>query len=507
MLIRINEPLLLFNHDQALDDPRDGLTLFGPLKNKPPFGISYGIIGTGCGVERFYRWTNNIAKPISAKGLSQKLWVPFPGFEAAFGVPFSKKAVSENIIDEKQLSEILKNTDSYQRVHDTVDLFVSPILDFYKKQDEGLDVWFLISPEEIFKTCRPKSKVAPNPGSGRINIRRRIETAKAIKMGQEFLFTGMNEFYKPYQFYNDFRKQLKARLIIEGVRDPVQIIRETTLAPNEFLNSQNERLRDLQPESQVAWNLLSTAFYKSGGKPWKLNGVRSGVCYLGMVYKKLDKEIDPRASCCAAQMFLDSGEGVVFKGAVGPWRSLEGKDYHLNFESAKEIVGRAIVAYKDVLHTQESPKEIFIHGRTYLNDEEWDGFLAGVSSETKIIGVRIRQSPIKLFRHGNYYLLRGMAYLENSKKAHLWTTGYIPRFQTVPSQGIPIPLSIEVIKGDADINVVVQDIYALTKLNYNSCQYGDSEPITLKFADNIGEILAAGPIEKDVAPMPFKFYI
>ena len=31
--------------------------------------------------------------------------------------------------------------------------------------------------------------------------------------------------------------------------------------------------------------------------------------------------------------------------------------------------------------------------------------------------------------------------------------------------------------------------------------------ITLSFADNIGEILTAGPIEKDEAPLSFKFYI
>jgi len=35
----------------------------------------------------------------------------------------------------------------------------------------------------------------------------------------------------------------------------------------------------------------------------------------------------------------------------------------------------------------------------------------------------------------------------------------------------------------------------------------DGKPITLKFADKIGEILIAAPIEKDKAPLAFKFYI
>jgi hypothetical protein len=31
-------------------------------------------------------------------------------------------------------------------------------------------------------------------------------------------------------------------------------------------------------------------------------------------------------------------------------------------------------------------------------------------------------------------------------------------------------------------------VLALTKLNYNSCQYADGAPIKLKFADAVGEV-------------------
>jgi RHS repeat-associated protein len=41
--------------------------------------------------------------------------------------------------------------------------------------------------------------------------------------------------------------------------------------------------------------------------------------------------------------------------------------------------------------------------------------------------------------------------------------------------------------GDTDLRTVCQDIFALTKLNYNSCIYGDGRPVTLRFADMIGE--------------------
>lgn len=53
----------------------------------------------------------------------------------------------------------------------------------------------------------------------------------------------------------------------------------------------------------------------------------------------------------------------------------------------------------------------------------------------------------------------------------------------------------------------MSDVFTLTKLNYNTCIYSDGVPVTLKFADMIGEILTAGPIQNDLPPLPFKYYI
>jgi hypothetical protein len=65
---------------------------------------------------------------------------------------------------------------------------------------------------------------------------------------------------------------------------------------------------------------------------------------------------------------------------------------------------------------------------------------------------------------------------------------------------------VEIAKGEADIEIVAKDILALTKLNYNSCRYADGLPVTLRFADAVGEILVSGPI-KPLPPLAFRFYI
>ena len=505
-LVHLPEPTLTFGFDQDLNDPRDGLTLFGPYESQGVFGVSYGIVGTQEGIDFLRSWVERINSPLP-QIKDKTLGVPFPGFEAAFSVPFPKSPVVEKTVDKNVLMETLREPDGFQRVHAAVELYTKEILDFYKKGDASVKLWFVVSPEQVFKTCRPQSK----PLEAESNVPKKLvsmrkDRALRQRLGQSILFEDQIQDYEAYEFDADFRRQLKARLILERVSDPIQIVRETTLAPDSFKDKDGELIRELQPESQVAWNLSSTVFYKIGGKPWKLHGVRKGACYLGMVYKKTEDSPASQSACCAAQMFLDSGDGVVFSGAVGPWKSPEGEDYHLSEGAAREIIRKAIVAYQDLCEGRK-PDEIFVHGRTYFNDEEWRGFSDTGSSHAQVVGVRIRRGLLQLFRDGAYPILRGSALVENSRKGYVWTTGFIPRLESVPFAGVPYPLSVEIVQGESDILLVLKDILALTKLNYNACQFADGMPITLNFADKIGDILTSVHIEKDSAPLPFKFYI
>jgi hypothetical protein len=138
--------------------------------------------------------------------------------------------------------------------------------------------------------------------------------------------------------------------------------------------------------------------------------------------------------------------------------------------------------------------------------EEWSGFEEAVGS-IRMNGIRIRNEKIfKLFRSENYPVLRGIAYLRNDRSAFLWTKGFIPRIQSVLGLETPNPLSIQIVRGNANIRDVCKDIMSLTKLNYNTCIFCDGNPVTLKFADTIGEILTAGPNE-NLKVLPFMYYI
>jgi hypothetical protein len=131
----------------------------------------------------------------------------------------------------------------------------------------------------------------------------------------------------------------------------------------------------------------------------------------------------------------------------------------------------------------------------------------GTDSKTQLVGVRIRAaSDLKLYRRGEYPVLRGRAYIRDERTAYLWTKGFGPRLQTYPGREVPWPLLIDVCRGEADIRIVLGDITVLTKLTYNSCSFADGVPVTLRFADAVGQILPAGPLGT-IPPLAFKHYI
>ena len=107
-------------------------------------------------------------------------------------------------------------------------------------------------------------------------------------------------------YSTDFRRQLKARALTHRV--PIQVVRESTL----LLNPE-ETARNLTCPSDRAWNLATALYYKAGGKPWRLASARPGVCYIGLAFKRQDaKSPNSRNAVCAAQMFLDTGDGSCF---------------------------------------------------------------------------------------------------------------------------------------------------------------------------------------------------
>ena len=390
-------------------------------------------------------------------------------------------------------------SDRHHAIYAAVSLFEEQIRKRLREDDIVVDVWFVVIPDEVYFLGRPLSKV---PAIDQIKVPSALGPRLARRLAREpSMFEEDMKATLVYSYDLNFHHQIKARLL--DVRAVVQVVRESTLATLDSASTDSRR--GLQDPASLAWNLCTTAFYKVGGRPWKLAKLRDRVCYVGLVFKMNAASGAGGNSCYGAQMFLDSGEGLVFKGIDGNWYSGQTKEFHLSTTEAHKLLSRIVSAY--VAAHGHAPAELFVHGRTRFNEAEWEGFLSAVPPTTKLVGVRItRSQDMKLYRHGTTPVLRGTVYRLSKDRALLWTLGYTPRLKTYPGREVPNPLFVEVSKGEADIFSVLQDVMALTKLNFTACIFADGIPVTLRFADAVGEILTAAP-QIDGPPLPFRHYI
>lgn len=500
-LLLLEEPLLTFGYGQSSDFSKDGLLLFGPPSEVgQPNTIRYGVIGTSTGILLFRKWQKRILGVIPSKDPEKAHFQYWPGFASVFNADWPSIAIAEYEIDEAEISRTIRQEDRHHAIYNTASLINEPIIRHCREEERQPDIWFVVIPDIVYAYGRPKSLV---PKSEREPSRQAIGKKAADKfLMYGSLFDELVDDSKVYQFDLDFHAQLKARLLGKAV---LQIIRESTLGDGHYIEQGSVKKRPMQDPATTTWNLCTTTYFKSQGSPWKLANVREGVCYIGLVYKRDDTQVTHENVCCGAQMFLDSGDGVIFRGAMGPWASTDSNEYHLSKEAAADLMKTVLESYQE--KHGFFPKEVFIHGKTNFNDEEWEGFSSVIDVGTELTGVKILKSNrLKVFRAGKKPLVRGTAWIVDERNAYLWSSGYIPRLATYPGWEVPNPLEVSIQRGIADIEVVLKDVLGLTKLNYNACIYGDSKPVTLRFADSVGNILTATP-DRDQPPLPFKYYI
>jgi hypothetical protein len=505
-VLHFNEPLLEFNFKQTTPHPKDGLFLYGPHeRSKKTKEVRVGVIGTILGIKYFRAWAARLKKgiPVPPPGKTEKQdrlhLANFPGLEEAFGISLNDAEFVTCVLEVKAIDAATRIVNLHEAVNKVVKLYADKTRKHRENDERSVDLWILVVPEIIFERCKPNSRRTGLPmelGSfeKRKKARSDLPLLKDV-LTEEDLFDDAP----------DFHRQVKAEYL---TLSPTQILRETTLAPEEFKNRAGYPLRRTQDAATVAWNLATGLYYKTQPKPpWKLSGIRKGVCYIGLVYKTLPGDVSDHA-CCAAQMFLSEGDGVVFRGANGPWKKGD-YDYHLSAEAAKDLIKKVLTTYEEIHGC--APQELFIHGQTFYNDEEWTAFEAATPATTNVVGVRIKTTSgeTKLFRDGDYPVLRGTAMLLDEKNAYLWTNGYVPQLDTYIGPETPNPLFITALRSKAampELSTILSDIMGLTKINYNSCNYNDGLPVTVRFASMVGEVLTMGSA-KGADRQPFKFYV
>lgn len=494
-VLYLDEPSLQFASGQYAYDPHDGLAMFGPFSQDQPSHPqtpAYMIIGSPEGISAMRNWSEAMNRSVAVPEVRKhRLWPPYPGFEVAFGTRWSPEPAAVYELDRDKLLDASRKRDNHERCFAVVEQFMEAF-EKARKQDAKIAVAVCVVPDEVKTNCRTESRVADATDIGITHAEK-----KSRRRGQLELFETFDP--EQYRLSPDFRRQLKARTMRYDV--PLQIIQESTLRLSDDTQFGERRLTRL---SDRMWNLGTALYYKCGGKPWKLNTARDGVCYIGIAFRKSSDS--PKTACCAAQMFLDSGDGIVFLGEYGPWYSPDRNQFHLSRSAAKKLLEGVLQTYSD-LHGQPL-KEVFLHCRSSINKDEFAGFQDACPPGCKLVGIRVRSDGYgpRLFRDGRMPVIRGTFLKTSERSGFLYAAGFKPRLGTYDGWETPVPLRIDVQHGEAQIELVAADILGLTKLNYNACKLGDSQPVTVGFSDAVGEILISNPTITDRRPN-FKFYI
>jgi hypothetical protein len=517
----LGEPLLQFGHGQTAEDPHDGLALFGPAEPRTQLPDNI-VIGTTQGIELWKEWCAALNSPAACIDPGRhRAWPPFPGFDVAFGAHWPSP-IRSYPLDEGLLSEAARKADKFDRAFAVANRYMEP-LDRLSKLDARPALAICVVPDEVYENCRPNSLVAFAKRSDAARTRVEVNFLKQAiddrKSGQSRMFDEedqsvtaaleeMDEFEEARGLSPDFRRQLKARMM--GHELPVQIIKESTLR---IVPQVRNGEPGTNPLSDRLWNFSTAVFYKCGAKPWKTPWARDGVCYVGLAYKLTE---DGRNACCAAQMFLDSGDGVVFVGEFGPWYSKDRGEFHLPPDKAEALLRGVIDTYRN--EDGRPLKEIFLHARSGIDLEEYAGFLRACPPGVNLVAIRVRQDRggLRLYRYdehpnatkrGQHPVQRGVFWQRSTRHGLLFTNGFKPRIGTYDGFEVPVPLAITIQHGDGDLIQVARDVLGLTKLNYNSCQLGEGQPITVKYSDRVGEILLANPgLAPDRWKHNFKYY-
>ena len=288
----------------------------------------------------------------------------------------------------------------------------------------------------------------------------------------------------------NFRGMLKARAM--GLSFPIQIIWEDTLDDKVSVSRKvkENSSRKIQEVADRSWNLLTTLYYKGSGRiPWRRMPKEGEytACYIGISFYR--EAGGQQLFTSSAQMFDERGRGFVLKGKRAHTES-RGRHPYMTREDAYDLISAVLSAYKS--HHKNLPARVIVLKTSRFREEEAEGIFEALDeagTEMRDL-VWVQESySVKVLRDGNYPVLRG-TFVDLSGKGLLYTNGSIPYYGTYPGLYDPRPLLLCPYEGsDSTLLQLAEEIFSLTKINWNSTQINQRLPIPIRAARMVGEVL------------------
>lgn len=484
-----HEPELEFGGGGTHVDIRYGIAQHGPLdigEATAPTALRVGIVGTDETIAALREWLERCRDGVVAKQSKlSNLFPAFPGFSdtSAFrsSLIFHDRWCSS--IRQREIDGFLAHCQSPDAVREAADLFTEHAGDI--TENGGPMVILCVPPKDLLAAV--DDPVADKPDALDQELDEGSEAARNN--------------WRPSPAFHDV---LKADGMSLGV--PIQMVRPSTYTGQRARkNTRRGSSAPLQDEATRAWNLHTALYYKAGGVPWRLlrSSTDLATCFVGVsFYKSLDGD---RLLTSVAQVFNERGEGVIVKGAQAEL-SKDDRQPHLSREDAQSLLKNAIEVYRKEHRT--SPARLVVHKTSKMTDGELQGFQAA-ADEQKIDVVElanVRRSLTRLFRAGSYPPLRGSFLKLADTTGLLYLRGSVQFFETYPGMYVPRPFEFSLARTETTVEQLAREMLALSKLNWNNTQFDGGEPITVRAARRVGDILKC-VADGGVIQPSFRFYM
>lgn len=468
------EPTLQFNRGAHVDI-RAGITQYGPFdfeKDSVPNPIGVGLIGTTVTVDGVRDWIESCQNGVISNELrARELRPNFPGMASnVFGTRLKLSDGTTRSITKHELQKALS---SKYPMSEVVDLFMDHARDLAAKG--GIHVIVIAPPVEVFLLgpSLPESEDA-------IDDSQDIERIYSL----------------------NFHDLFKAKALELAV--PTQILRPDTYGGGST-KKDTRRQVTLQDKATRAWNFHVALYYKAGGIPWRLVKSPSALstCYVGAsFYKSVD---GTKLLTSVAQVFDERGEGLIVQGGNARIDK-DDRSPHLTAEDAHKLLSGGLAAYRR--EHKNMPARLVLHKTSYFDQGEIEGFRAAAKDEKVefLDLVSVRKSHVKLLRAATPPVLRGTTLQFDNRSGIVYLRGTVPYFKMYPGMYVPRALEFTLEEGETSPLELARELLSLSKLNFNNTQFDSGDPITIRAARRVGDILKHVPSSAAAVQSRFRYF-
>jgi len=248
------------------------------------------------------------------------------------------------------------------------------------------------------------------------------------------------------------------------------------------------------------WNLSLATYVQAGGRPWRIKEIPPASIFMGIAYGIKKDEKGQTIATGLAKIFNTYGEYVDIAAL-----DFESKDFvidpitdnlYLNYDSMRSLVAKALRYYREKYGEEKygSPLTVVIHKTTDFKEDEIRAARDAVGSTTTLDLVHIVTNPMPRILGESQASPRGSFYQDENEPntALLYTTGYVSEEGTYPGVGSPAPLELRRDYGNTELSILGMQVFSLTKMDWNTTRVMLREPVTIKYARKVSDVIKAG---------------